>query len=78
MHHGAKNSACRNTPPVNCATLKTSDSASILLVYREIDVSVMSAGGAIIDLQSPLSYWLPASADRFVHAVGATAKGDRT
>ena len=29
MHHGAKNSACRNTPPVNCATLKTSDSASI-------------------------------------------------
>src|SRR5436305_266435 len=29
MHHGAKNSACRNTPPVKCATRKTSDNASI-------------------------------------------------
>ena len=29
MHQGAKKSACRNTPPVKCATLKTSDNASI-------------------------------------------------
>jgi hypothetical protein len=29
MHHGAKKSACRNAPPVKCATLKTSDNASI-------------------------------------------------
>ena len=34
MHHGAKNSACRNTPPVKCATLKTSDNASIPLSTR--------------------------------------------
>jgi hypothetical protein len=27
MHQGAKKSACRNTPPVKCATLKTSDAA---------------------------------------------------
>jgi hypothetical protein len=29
MHQGAKKSACRNTPPVKCATLKTSDNASM-------------------------------------------------
>ena len=35
MHHGAKNSACRNTPPVKCATLKTSDNASIPASYQD-------------------------------------------
>jgi hypothetical protein len=35
MHHGAKKSACRNTPPVKCATLKTSDSASIPPSYQD-------------------------------------------
>jgi hypothetical protein len=29
MHQGAKKSACRNTPPVKCATFKTSDNASM-------------------------------------------------
>jgi len=27
-------SACKNTPPVNCATLKTSDNASIPAFYQ--------------------------------------------
>jgi hypothetical protein len=35
MHHGAKNSACRNTPPVKCATLKTSDNASMPAFYQD-------------------------------------------
>ena len=35
IHHGAKKSACRNTPPVKCATLKTSDKASIPLSYPD-------------------------------------------
>ena len=73
MHHGAKNSACRNTPPVNCDTLKTSDSASILLFYGKAGVLVMSGGGAIIDPWSPEPYcWLHQPTGR--HAVGPIAK----
>src|SRR5947207_10492700 len=48
MHHGAKKSACRNTPPVKCATLKTSDNASIPAFLPGSGVSVMSPGGPAI------------------------------
>jgi hypothetical protein len=34
MHHGADKSARKNTPPVKCETLKTSDKASIGTVYQ--------------------------------------------
>ena len=36
MHHGAKNSACRYTPPVRCAIFKTSDKASIPSSYHHL------------------------------------------
>jgi len=48
MHHDAKKSACRNTPPVKCATLKTSDRASIPAFLPGFGVSVMFAGGPAI------------------------------
>ena len=53
MHHGAKNSACRNTPPVRCATLKTSDNASMPPFLPGSGVSVMSPGGPVIDHDGP-------------------------
>src|SRR6266576_1843813 len=35
MHQGSKKSACRNTPPVKCATRKTSDNASMHPFYQD-------------------------------------------
>ena len=52
MHHGAKKSACKKTPPVKCATLKTSDNASIPTVLSEPGVLVMSQGAPVIDARS--------------------------
>src|SRR5262245_27668582 len=49
MHHGAKNWACRNTPPVKCATRKTSDSASIPAFLPGSGVWVMPPGAPVID-----------------------------
>jgi Nitronate monooxygenase len=60
MHHGAKKSACRNTPPVKCATLKTSDRASIPAFLPGFGVSVMFAGGpAIARDRRPIYRWPP-------------------
>src|ERR1700720_209106 len=63
MHHGAKKSACKNTPPVKCATRKTSDSASILPFLTGSGVPVMSPGGAVIDPCPPADLQMAASAD---------------
>src|SRR4029077_20917489 len=71
MHHGVKNSACKNTPPVKCATLKTSDNASIAAFLPGSGVSVMSPGGPVIDPPPPADLQITASADRFVYSVGA-------
>src|SRR3954454_22298204 len=49
IHHGAVKSACRNTPPVKCATLKTSDNASIPTFLSEAGVLVMFQGAPVID-----------------------------
>src|SRR5437588_12262182 len=49
MHKGAKNSACKKTPPVKCATLKTSDNASIPASLSDDGVAVMSEGAGVID-----------------------------
>src|SRR6187397_2221519 len=59
MHHGSKKSACKNTPPVKCATLKTSDNASIPGFLSGSGVSVIPPGGPVMafrpcaDLQMP-------------------------
>src|SRR3954452_1136712 len=49
MHHGAKKSACRNTPPVKCATLNTSDRASMPAFLSGFGVLVMPPGGPVIE-----------------------------
>src|SRR6266567_5283450 len=49
MHQGAEKSACRNTPPVKCATLRTSDNASIATSLSEAGVPVMPQGRRVID-----------------------------
>jgi hypothetical protein len=77
MHHGAKNSACKNTPPVKCATLKTSDNASIPAFLSGSGVSVMSAGGPVIDSRPPPDLQIAASADRLVHCVGTPLRNRR-
>src|SRR5262245_15774631 len=59
MHHGAKNWACRNTPPVKCATRKTSDSASIPAFLSGSGVSVMTSGGPVIDPRPLAAYGWP-------------------
>src|SRR6266478_6757862 len=61
MHHGAKKSACMNTPPVKCATLKTSDNASIKAVLPKPGVLVMSSGGPAIDPCPPADLQIAAS-----------------
>src|SRR4051812_4537952 len=66
MHHGAKKSACRNTPPVRWATLKTSDNASISAFLSGSGVSVMSPGGPAIELPPSVALPMAAAADRFV------------
>src|SRR5712671_1601104 len=63
MHHGAKKSACRNTPPVKCATLKTSDNASIPIFLPRSGVSVRSSGGPVMDPRPPVDLQMAASAD---------------
>src|SRR4029077_3702839 len=78
MHHGAKNSACKNTPPVKCVTRKTSDNASIPAFLPGSGVSVMSPGGAVIDPRPPVDLQMAASAGGFVHSVGVLLReGDR-
>src|SRR5436189_6480793 len=70
MHHGAKKSACKNTPPVKCATRKTSDKASIPAVLPGSGVLVMSPAGPVIDPRPPPALQMAASAARFVNSVG--------
>src|SRR6266850_4643499 len=70
IHHGAKKSACKKTPPVKCATLKTSDNASIPVLLSEAGVLVMSQGTPVIDLHPSRDLKIAASADRFVCAIG--------
>src|SRR6266481_2273722 len=77
MHHGAKNSACKNTPPVKCATLKTSDNASIPASLPGSGVSVMSPGGPVIDPRPPADLQMATLADRFVHSGGALLRERR-
>src|SRR4051812_12494361 len=72
MHHGSKKSACKNTPPVKCATLKTSDNASIPAFLSGSGVSVIPPGGAGMALRPCTDLQMRASADRLVHAVGTT------
>src|SRR5712671_897995 len=77
MHHGAKKSACRNTPPVKCATLKTSDNASIPAFLAGSGVSVMSPGGLAIDPRPSAHLQMAASADRlFILSAHHFRKGD--
>src|SRR5207248_6990169 len=71
IHHGAKKSACKNTPPVKCATLKTSDNASMPIFLSEAGVLVMSQGAPVIDPRPSGDLKIAASADRFVRAIGA-------
>src|SRR5512139_2606170 len=74
MHQGSKKSACKNTPPVKCATLKTSDNASIPAFLSGSGVSVIPAGGPAIASRPSADLQMPASADRFVHSVGTTPR----
>jgi hypothetical protein len=69
MHHGAKKSACKNTPPVKCATLNTSDNASIPAFLPGSGVSVMPAGGPVIDCRPPPDLQVAASADWLIPSV---------
>src|SRR5437868_8719307 len=77
MHHGAKKSACKNTPPVKCATRKTSDSASIPAFLPGSGVSVMSPGGTVIDPRPLANLQMAVSPDRFVHSVGTPLRERR-
>src|SRR6478672_8354323 len=71
IHQGAKKSACKKTPPVKCATLKTSDNASIPTFLSKAGVLVMSQGAPVIDPLKSDNLKIAASADRFVCAIGA-------
>src|ERR1700675_5063752 len=77
IHHGAKKSACKKTPPVKCATLKTSDNASIPALLSEAGVLVMSQGTPVIDPHPSRDLKIAASADRFVCAIGAPLRERR-
>jgi len=72
IHHGAEKSACRKTPPVKCATLKTSDNASIPALLSDTGVLVMSHGAPVIDPPASGGLKISASADRVAFANGAT------
>src|SRR6266581_6627032 len=78
MHHGAKKSACKNTPPVKCATRKTSDNASIPPFLAGSGVSVMSSGGAVMDRRPPanlqMAHQPPGSS---IRPADHSEKGDR-
>src|SRR6266480_4487851 len=77
IHHGAKKSACKKTPPVKCATLKTSDNASIPTFLSEAGVLVMSQGAPVIDPRRFGDLKIAASADRlFVPSAHHSAKGN--
>src|SRR6476469_2880205 len=77
MHHGAKKSACKKTPPVKCATLKTSDNASIPTVLSEPGVLVTFQGTPVIDPWPSDDLKIAASADRLVCAIGAPLREGR-
>src|ERR1700746_1787939 len=64
MHHGAKNSACRHTPPVKWATGKTSDNASIPASLTGSGAPVMFSGGWVIAARAPASLKIAPPADR--------------
>src|SRR5437870_710442 len=70
MHHGAKNSACKNTPPVKCVTRKTSDNASIPAFLSGSGVLVMSPGTPVIDPRPAADLQIAATAGGFFHSVG--------
>src|ERR1700754_4212824 len=72
MHHGSKKSACKKTPPVKCATLKTSDNASIPSFLSGSGVSVIPPGGPVMAFRPSADLQMAASADRRVHSVGTT------
>jgi hypothetical protein len=77
MHHGAKKSACKKTPPVKCATLKTSDNASIPAFLSDTGVLVMSQGVPVIDRPASGGLKITASPDRVAFAVGAPLRERR-
>src|SRR3984893_7926329 len=77
IHHGSKKSACKKTPPVKCAALKTSDNASIPTFLSEAGVLVMSQGAPVIDPDPSGDLKIAASADRFVCAIGAPLRERR-
>src|SRR3954449_6457054 len=64
MHQGAKNSACKKTPPVKCATLRTSDNASIPPHLSDDGVPVMPQGAQVIDRAPSCDLTIAVSADR--------------
>src|SRR6516164_1309049 len=70
MHHGAKNSACKNTPPVKWVTRKTSDNASIPAFLSESGVSVMYPGWPVIDPRPAADLQMAATTGEFFHSVG--------
>ena len=74
MHHGAKKSACRNTPPVKCATLNTSDNASIPAFLSAFGVLVIPPGGSVIEPLPPANLQMPrqptGSSIRSAHKLG--------
>src|SRR6476661_5137786 len=69
MHHGAKKSACKKTPPVKCATLNTSDNASMPPLVSEAGVSVMSQGTLVIDPRPSGDLKFAASAEERHHEI---------
>src|SRR5882757_359357 len=74
IHHGAKKSACKKTPPVKCATLKTSDNASMPTALSDAGVLVTFQGTPVIDPRWSSDLKIAASADRLVCATGAPRK----
>src|SRR5215475_9846792 len=77
MHQGAKKSACKKTPPVKCATLKTSDNASIPAFLSDSGVLVMSQGAPVIDRSASGDLKITLSADRVAFAIGAPFREGR-
>lgn len=67
-HHGVKNSACKNTPPLNRTTLKTSDKASVPAFLPRSGVSVTPPGASVIEHRPSADIQIAASADRLGHA----------
>src|SRR5436190_22006194 len=78
MHHGAKNLACKNTPPVKWVTRKTSDNASIPAFLSGSGVSVMSPGTAVIDPRPPPDLQIAATAGGILPFCRHTVPGKET